>query len=353
MSSTPTETEPYPVDPDVDAAAVRIWLDQTDLPGRGSPLEFGSLAGGSQNVIVSIRRDGLDAVLRMPPPGAPADRDRGMEREWRFLSALEGTDVPHPAALARCEDASVLGRPFFLMTRVDGWAPTSQHLRWPAPFADDLEARRELAFQLVEGGAELSRVDWRERGLTDLGRPEGFHERQVERWTSFFRRLDGRSVPGFDEAAAWLTAHRPIDYIPGIMHGDFSLSNVMFGNDKPGTLAAIIDWEMSTIGDPKLDLAWALHNWPTDSLDPIQAARDDGYLAGMPNRQELTDRYAQVSGRQVDDLDYYLVLAKWKLAVVLEQSFQRAGDDERLALFGPIVLSLMAEAAELAETSSF
>jgi aminoglycoside phosphotransferase (APT) family kinase protein len=125
----------------------------------------------------------------------------------------------------------------------------------------------------------------------------------------------------------------------------------MFRHEIPPRLAAVIDWEMATIGDPKLDLAWALHSWPTSVSGDADAA--NRLTAGMPPRSQLLEHYAEVSGRQVDDFDYYLVLAKWKLAVVLEQGFQRAGDDEKLRSFGPMVLDLFAEAAEVAETTSY
>ena len=108
-------------------------------------------------------------------------------------------------------------------------------------------------------------VDWRAKGLADLGRPDGFHERQVDRWTAFLERIKGRELPGFDEAAAWLRAHRPIDYIPGLMHGDYQFANVMFENGAPARLAAIVDWEMGTVGDPKLDLGWVVQSWPDDT----------------------------------------------------------------------------------------
>jgi aminoglycoside phosphotransferase (APT) family kinase protein len=323
------------------------WMDTRRLPGVGAPISHRFVSGGTQNEIYEIRRGDLHAALRIPPQGAPAPRDEGILREWRILSALRGTDVPHPPAIAACEDASVLGRPFYLMGFVDGWSPMNLD-GWPAPFDVDLEARRGLAFQLVEGIARLSRVDWKAKGLSDLGRPEGFHERQVDRWTAFLQRIRKRELPGFDVAAAWLRAHRPI----GLMHGDYQFANVMFRHGAPARLAAIVDWEMGTVGDPKLDLGWVVQAWPEK---PADTSDGSSYvdMRGMPSRREMLDHYAKVSGRQVDDIDYYVVLAKWKLAVVLEQGFQRAGDDEKLNAFGPIVLDLMQGAADLAATTDY
>ena len=338
----------------IDIDRLGAWLDGQEVPGRGEPIECGFVSGGSQNEIYEIRRGDLHGALRIPPPGAPESRDDGIIREWRIIEALTGTDVPCTEAIASCADTSVLGRAFYLMGFVDGWSPMGlQDRKWPAPFDTDLEARAGLAYQLVEGIALLSNVDWQAKGLQDLGRPDGFHERQVDRWTAFLERIKGRELPGFDEAAAWLRAHRPIDYIPGLMHGDYQFANVMYEDGAPARLAAIVDWEMGTVGDPKLDLAWTVQSWPEDTMAP--EAGETGYvdMIGMPSREQMLQHYAEVSGRQVDDIDYYLVLAKWKLAVVLEQGFQRAGDDEKLLAFGPIVLDLMQGAADMAEATDY
>ena len=337
----------------IDFDRLATWMDAHGLPGKGEPIEPRFLSGGSQNEIYEIRRGDEVCVIRIPPPAAPANRDDGILREWRIIEALGGTDVPHTPAVAMCEDQSVLGRAFYLMGLVDGWSPMDMGDSWPAPFDTDLEARAGLAYQLVEGTALLSRVDWQARGLHDLGRPDGFHERQVDRWTTFLERIKGRELPGFDVAAAWLRAHRPIDYIPGIMHGDYQFANVMYAHGTPARLAAIVDWEMGTVGDPKLDLAWVVQSWPenTDAVEASESSYVD--MRGMPARDEVLAHYAEVSGRQVDDIDYYVILAKWKLAVVLEQGFQRAGDDEKLQAFGQIVLDLMQGAADLAETTDY
>jgi aminoglycoside phosphotransferase (APT) family kinase protein len=327
-------------------------MDEAGLAGAGEGIECRYISGGSQNEIYEIRRGELHGALRIPPPPAPASRDDGILREWRIIEALDGSDVPHTKAIAACTDTSVLGRTFYIMGYVDGWSPMGVD-KWPEPFDTDLDARRGLALQLVEGIALLSKVDWRARGLGELGRPDGFHERQVDRWTGFLERIRGRDLPGLEEASAWLRAHRPIDYVPGLMHGDYQFANVMYENGAPARLAAIVDWEMGTVGDPKLDLGWVVQSWPGDTTAPEAAESSYVDLFGMPSRDELLEHYSEVSGRQVDDIDYYVILAKWKLAIVLEQGFQRAGDDEKLLAFGPIVLDLMAAAAALAESSDY
>lgn len=349
----------------IDFDRLASWMDDQGLPGKGEPIKHRFLSGGSQNEIYELRRGDEVCVIRIPPPEAPAPRDEGILREWRIISALEGTDVPHTPAVAMCDDQSVLGRTFYLMGLVDGWSPMNMgrdeepkpgemaNRAWPPPFDTDVEARAGLGYQLVEGCALLSRVDWKAKGLEGLGRPDGFHERQVDRWTSFLERIKGRELPGFDEAATWLREHKPIDYIPGIMHGDYQFANVMYKHGAPAQLAAIVDWEMGTVGDPKIDLAWVVQSWPEDTSS--EAAGESGYvdMRGMPTRDQVLAHYSEVSGRQVDDIDYYVILGKWKLGVVLEQGFQRAGDDYKLQAFGPIVLDLMKGAAELAATTDY
>jgi aminoglycoside phosphotransferase (APT) family kinase protein len=342
----------------VDPEALGAWMDREGLPGAGHPVEATFISGGSQNEIFEIRRGDFRAALRRPPLDPPPGRDEGIVREWRIIEALGGTDVPHTEAIAVCTDPGVLGCAFYLMGFVDGWSPMSMGETWPAPFDTDLEARRGLAFQLVEGIALLSKVDWRAKGLDDLGRPDGFHERQVERWTRFLDRVKFRDLPGLDVATGWLAAHRPLDYVPGIMHGDYQFANVMFRHGAPARLAAIVDWEMGTVGDPKLDLAWVVQGWPDDTRSAREASYVD--LTGMPGRDELVEHYAELSERQVDDIDYYVVLARWKLAIVLEQGYARAVQaaeagppNPKLEAFGPVVLDLMAKAAELAESTGY
>jgi aminoglycoside phosphotransferase (APT) family kinase protein len=337
-------------DPVIDAATLTAWLDTQDLPGKGAPLEYSFVSGGSQNEIFEIRRGDLHGALRKPPTTAPLSRDEGIIREWRIIKGLEGTEAPHTSAIGVCEDSTVLGRPFYIMGFVDGWSPMGGEL--PEPFASDKEARRGLAYELINGIVAMGNVDWRAQGLADLGRPEGYHDRQVERWTRFYERVRSREVPGYDEATAWLKAHRPLDFVPGVMHGDYQFANVMYEHGAPAKLAAIIDWEMGTIGDPKIDLAWTMHSWPED---PDSLTDKGGYIdmRGMPTRQQMIEFYHEHSGRQIDDMEYYFVLAQWKLAIVLEQGYARAGQDPKLQGFGQTVIDSMKRAADFAESSTY
>jgi len=328
------------------------WMDSQGLPGEGELPELSRLTGGSQNELFLVKRGGAQAALRKPPSSADAKRHDGLRRELTLLRGLKGTDVPHAELIAGCETADVLDTPFYLMEVVNGWSPSGSE-GWPAPYDTHPDQRAPLAYGIVEGAAKLSRVDYKAQGLTDFGRPDGFHDRQVDRWLSFLSSYKFRDMPGLDEATEWLRGHRPHHWSPGIMHGDYQFANVMFSHDDPTHLEAVIDWEMTTIGDPLLDLAWALIAWPPEGDDMVHMRYMD--LDGMPPRDELLAHYEKISGRSTEDFDYYLVLARWKLGIVLEMSYARFAQGgttrEGLASFGDNVLELIRKAAELSRTA--
>ena len=274
-----TTTEQYP---GVDVEAFTRWMDANDVPGRGEMPRLAALSGGSQNELMMIERGGRKMVMRKPPEGAVADRLDGIRREHRLVKALKGADVPHAAYIAGSDDTDLLGTPFYIMDVVDGWSPADLG-GWAEPFQSDLSLRPALAYELVRGAALLSKVDWQARGLTGFGRPDNFHERQVDRWLAFLERIKCRELPGLMEAAAWLRTHQPKHWSPGIMHGDYQFANVMYKHGAPGELAAIIDWEMTTIGDPLLDLGWILATWgPEVMLE--NAAFTPAALSGVRKR---------------------------------------------------------------------
>ncbi|MDO8363116.1 MAG: phosphotransferase family protein [Actinomycetota bacterium] len=339
-------------DPTIDTTRLAAWMDTVGL-AVGAPISSRYVSGGSQNEIFEIRRGDIHAALRKPPAGALESRNEGILREWKIIEALTGTDVPHTHAIAVCTDPTVLGGTFYLMGFVDGWSPMGGGM--PEEFVTDREANRGLAFELVRGVAEMAKVDWRAKGLHDLGRPDGYHDRQVERWMRFYERVKTREIPGLAETTEWLQHHRPLDFVPGIMHGDYQFANVMYKHTKPTELAAIIVWEMGTSGAPKLDLAWVVQMWPDKGREMNPGNYID--ISQMPSRDELVEYFVQQSGRQCDDIDYYIVLARWKLAIVLEQSYQRVvlgqTDNDKLAMFGPLIVDLIGRAAEMASTTDY
>ncbi|HSP99569.1 MAG TPA: phosphotransferase family protein [Candidatus Dormibacteraeota bacterium] len=336
----------------VNPEALAQWMDERKLPGAGSPLEARLISGGASNEIFEIVRGDARLVLRRPPRTVPKGRNESMLREYRVLAALRDSGVPHSRVLAACDDPSLLGACFYLMEHVDGWSCMNLS-GWPAPFDTDLGARAGLANELIDAIALLSNVDWKARGLEGFGKPEGFHERQVDRWLAHLAGFTFRELPGLDDAAAWLRGYTPRSYVPGIIHGDYQFANVMYRHGAPARMAAIVDWEMSTIGDPLLDLAWVVMAWP----NPDEERATSGYVdyTGMPSREELLERYARVSGRPVDEIDYYVILARFKMAVVLEGGYARyvqgGADNPKMQMFGDVVLDMARKAGELARAT--
>ena len=311
----------------VDLAVLGRWMDEQGLPG-GDIEDATELTGGTQNVLIRFRRGGTTYVLRRPPLHLRPRSNDNLRREARVLGALTGSGVAAPALLAACPDETVMGgAAFLLMENVVGFNPGGG---MPELHAQDPAVRREMGLNAVTGLAELGAIDHDAVGLSDFGRPEGFLERQVPRWLKeldSYSALDGYGdpdLPGIRRITDWLDAERPGSFRPGIMHGDFHLANLLFSYDGPG-LAAIVDWEMATIGDPLLDLGWFVATWPTGPADPVNMMAPDfakeGQLAGYA---ELVERYAASSTRDLSAIQWYAVLACFKLGIVLEGSYARA-----------------------------
>lgn len=304
----------------VDVPALERWIGDR-LPGAGEALQVERVSSGASNEMFEVRRAGQLWILRRPPRHVADPRAHPMAREFRVLGALEQTGVPHARPLLLCEDLDVIGVPFYLMERIEGFTPRDP---LPAPFDSDTAVRRGMAFALVDGIADLARVDWRAAGLAGFGKPDGFLERQVSRWRSQLEKYTTREIPGLDFVAGWLEENRPGMGAPGIMHGDYQFINVMLEPGPPARLAAIVDWEQSTIGDPLLDLGWLLAGWSEENEEELRFG--SRYLTdrrGFPTRAEMAERYAARSGRDLARLDYYVVLSLFKLACVLEGSYWR------------------------------
>ena len=314
----------------VDFAILGDWMDAQGLP-RGEFEHVRPLAGGTQNMLIRFERGGRDYVLRRPPPHLRAASNDVLRRESRVLAALGGTGVRHPRFIAGCPDDTVMGGAvFFLMEPIEGF---NQASGLPALHAGSASIRHDMVLDAAEAVAELGRVDHVAVGLEDFGRPEGFLERQVRRWTtelegySKFEGYPGPDIPGLADVARWLDEHRPASFEPGIMHGDYHLGNVMFSYDS-ARLVAIVDWEMCTIGDPLLDLGWLLVSAAgllTTGAPPDPAAPPTLYsLGGLPPRDEIIRRYAAGSSRDLSAATWYEVMACFKLGIILEGTHARA-----------------------------
>lgn len=309
----------------VNLGALQRWMDMQGV-GAGPIADARLLSGGTQNILMRFRRGDTGYVLRRPPPVPRANSNDTMRREARVLAALEGSAVPNPRLIAACADDQVLGVAFYLMEPVDGFNP-SQGL--PPFHANDAAARHRIGLSMVEAIAALGALDYRAVGLEGFGRPDNYLERQVGRWKAqlaSYADLPGwpgpAAIPGVDRVADWLDAHLPADFHPGIIHGDFHLANVMVRPDS-GDLAAVVDWELSTIGDPLLDLGWLLATWPEgDAPRGTDVAITP--WEGFATSDALVAHYAEVSGRDLSALDWYVVLACYKLGIILEGTHARA-----------------------------
>jgi aminoglycoside phosphotransferase (APT) family kinase protein len=313
-------------------APLTAWLD-AHVPQLGAgELRTEFLSGGTSNVVLTVSRGGTEMVLRRPPVVPPPGAERGVLREARILTALVGTDVPHPVCYGACDDASVIGAPFYVMEKVQGWAPNlrDEKIHNQPPF-DKMPYVYGIPFAIVDGLIALANVDYQAIGLGDYGKAGRFLERQVDRWAgqlaSYPEKYQGykaRHLAGFAETEDWLRSHVLANEVRGIIHGDVGTPNMMFKPGPPARLAAMIDWELSTIGDPMLDLGWFTGGM-RDEDDPDKAFPTAlNNPANFPTKQELARYYCAGTGRDMADFAYFSVLAKFKSGCLLEYKVAQA-----------------------------
>ncbi len=307
--------------PELDAERLSAWLD--DRLGAAAPIEVEAMKGGGSCEIFSVRRGDAHWVLRRAPARASSSTAHDVLREFRILDAIKDENVRIARPILACDDLAVAGTPFYLMEHVPG-VPIRMTL--PPAYADSSEAQGRALTELVDALAELHVVDWRRCGLGDLGKSEGYLARQVPRWIAQLGSYRCRELPAVDAVAQWLAERLPAEQPPALCHGDYKLDNVLYSLDLPARALAVVDWEMASIGDPLVDLAWALIFLPQEG-NPLAlgaAGQPGGFrLAGLPSEAELVSRYAARSGRDVAALDWYRVFSPWKLAIVLEGSFAK------------------------------
>ncbi|WP_050460676.1 phosphotransferase family protein [Herbaspirillum autotrophicum] len=339
----------------LDWDALQQWMASQDLPGHGAVTAVERLTGGSQNNLFLLTRGDARMVLRRPPQHLRANSNDTMLREARVLRALRNSAVPHPALLAACADTDVIGAAFYLMAPLEGFTPMKN---LPQAYVEQPAWRRQMGEEFVKAAAALGNVDHVAAGLADFGKPDQWLERQVSRWRT---QLEGyREMPGYpgaalpfvDEVGTWLERHRPAACQIGIIHGDFQFANVMFSHQQP-VLTGLVDWELSTLGDPLLDLGWLLTSW-TEPGDPEVGGRVPAVApwADFMTRDELVTLYGERSGRDMSVMPWYFVLACFKLACLLEGSYARACAGKASVDMGNFLhryaLWLMAKARQLA-----
>ena len=289
-------------------------------------------------------------VVRRPPRGPLPPSAHDVLREARLLAALERTPVRVPKVLAVCPSAEVIGAPFYVMEQVQGEVITDSI---PAAL-DNLEQRGRIADQLIDALVELHSVDWMAVGLEGFGRPSGYLERQLRRFTGLWEHNRTREIPEVEQLHDWLANNMPQSPPATIVHGDYRLGNTMFAAEAPARLVAIFDWEMATIGDPLADLGYMVMHW-TQPDDPESKfnLHTVTRLPGFPTRDELISRYEERSGRSMGALNWYVTLALWKAIVFMEGNYKRAlvgsTDDPYLKSFGDGVLEIARRAVQVSQ----
>jgi aminoglycoside phosphotransferase (APT) family kinase protein len=333
-----------------DAARVESYL-KAHIPGLEGPMRALQFPGGHANLTYLVRFGDREIVLRRPPLGPVAPGSHDMRREYKALAALAPVFPPAPRPYLLCEDESVMGAVFFAMQRRHGIV-----VRHAVPPELDRhpQARRRISFALIDVMAALHDVDYDAIGLADLGRPEGFVERQVKGWKSRWDRAKNVELPIFDELYEWLVKNMPPSPRPTLVHNDLKFDNCMIDPDDPDRVSTVLDWDMTTLGDPLIDLGTLLGYW-AQAGDPPERGATVAVTAqsGFPKREEIAARYAERRGVDLSRISWYESFALWKTAVVLQQIYIRfvrgQTQDDRFQMLGervPILVQLAVDVAQ-------
>ena len=336
-----------------DYAGVSKYFAQ-HIPGGDTTLSVSLISGGKSNVTYTVSGGDRTWVLRRPPLGHLLPTAHDMAREYRVLTALRDTGVPVPRTIALCEDAEVTGAPFYVMDYVDGVILADSI---PSGFAETEAERREIGLSLATTLARLHAVDYNAVGLGDFGRPEGYLERQVRRWNEQWERTKTRPLPEIEDVMRRLQRAMPESPASTIVHGDYRLGNMILDRHQASHILALLDWEMSTLGDPLSDLGYTLLYWVEATDDPTSTVGSAiTKQPGFVTRQEIINAYAKASGRDVGSVDYYVVFAAYKLAIICEGIHYRFLNGQTVGQgfegYGERCEALVRRALSVAEASS-
>lgn len=356
----------------IDSTAVRAGeeLDRAALDGylreqlpahlKSNPnatIEIRQFPGGHSNLTYLVHYDDQEFVLRRPPVGPVAPTAHDMPREFRLLSAIHPHFPLAPKPVLLCEDASIIGVPFYLMERRRGLIIRS---KLPGRLNDDLVLRRRLSESVVDILVALHAVDIQTTGIVQIGKPAGFVQRQVRGWADRWERSKTGELPEMDQVVKWLADRIPVELTAAatIVHNDFKLDNLMLDESDPAHVVAVLDWEMCTVGDPLIDVGLALTYWtmsggkPGDENSSLRAITNG---PGWMTRKDLIEQYESKTGRDLSRIAFYETFARFKVAVVIQQIYFRyvkgQTSDERFRHFDQLVLELAREALELAQRS--
>jgi aminoglycoside phosphotransferase (APT) family kinase protein len=337
----------------VSEQTLRAYLDER--LGDSVDLVVEPMSGGGSCDVYALTRGDDRWVLRQAPPHRSSATAHDVLREFRFLDAIKDEPVRIARPVLACDDPDVFGGPFYVMTRIDG-VPIRSNIpeAWTARSAEQARALEEL----VDALAAIHAVDWEGCGLGEFAHTGPYLERQIGRWLSQLESYGGRELPAAARVGEWLAETPPPDQAPALAHGDYKLDNVLFAESAPPDLLAVVDWEMASIGDPLVDLAWAMifHPGPGGTM-PLGVASAPAFERDrLPSVAELVARYSDCTGRDVSRIDWYDVFSRWKLAIVLEGSYAKflRGESKKQVheLFGRQADALLDSALALVETSS-
>jgi aminoglycoside phosphotransferase (APT) family kinase protein len=340
----------------IDVAGVGAWFAER-VPGLRPPLTYERIAGGHSNLTYRVGDAGDgEWALRRPPLGKTLSSAHDMAREHRVVAALGGTPVPVAPVVGLCEDEAVNGAPFYVMEFVRG--PVLRGTAEGEAAFPDEGARHEIGMRVADTLAAIHAVDPDAVGLGDLGRKEDYVARQLRRWYGQWEKSKTRELASIDSVHDRLAARIPAQAGVSIVHGDYRLDNMILTDS--GEVAAVVDWELCTLGDPLADLGTLMAYWPERDAADIAIGMPANLLPGFPDREQLAGRYAEASGRDISDLDFYTALGYWKLAIILEGVYARyaAGgygkadaEDPGLQAFARLVERLAETAAEIGSRS--
>ena len=307
----------------VDETALENYL-AVHLPGDVAPVVAQRLSAGHSNETFIIRRGQEEWVLRRPPLGPLLPTAHDVIREYRFISALKDTNVPVPQPVLACEDTAVLGAPFYMMEKLPGVVIRDT---MPSQFANEASGHA-IAEELVQTLVKLHAVDWKNTSVASVGKPEGYIARQIKRWSGQLEGAYTRPLPDLLAVGEWLKENLPESPAASIVHGDYRIDNCMYSASPPARVIGVLDWEMATLGDPLADLGYVLSFWRDKGEPEAAFPRDMGYitiLPGFPSRNQIIERYSELSGLRVSEasMRFYVALAIWKLAILLEGSYKR------------------------------
>ncbi|HKS11902.1 MAG TPA: phosphotransferase family protein [Pseudomonas sp.] len=335
MTLTDQSTQVRPGE-ELDAAVIDAYL-KAHMPGLSGAPSISQFPGGASNLTYLIRYPGQELVLRRPPFGDKARSAHDMGREYRILNQLNQGFPFCPKAYAHCTDASIIGGEFYVMERVKGIILRSD---LPPELGLDAPRAEALCKSFIDRLVQLHQVDYTACGLADLGKPEGYVQRQIEGWTARYIKALTPDAPRWDKVIAWLHEKMPADHPrPAIVHNDYLFDNVILDADNPMRIIGVLDWEMATIGDPLMDLGNSLAYW-IEASDPApvqQMRRQPSNAAGMLTRRQFVAYYAERAGLAIDNVDFYYAYGLFRLAGIVQQIYYRfyhgQTQDKRFAQF--------------------